>query len=139
VGQAYWPGYFETLREVLAPGGRACIQTIVIRDDLFDRYRRGTDFIQQYVFPGGMLPCPAALQQQVARAGLKIVGTLDFGPDYAHTLRHWRSAFLAQRDAVQAQGFDERFLRLWDFYLAYCEAAFDTGQTSVLQLTLAHA
>lgn len=139
VGRAYWPGYFSTLREVLAPGGRACVQSIVIRDDRFERYARGTDFIQRYVFPGGMLPSRQVLHEQAARAGLRVVGELDFGPDYAHTLRHWRRAFLAQLPQVRAQGFDERFVRLWDFYLAYCEAAFDTGQTSVLQVTLAHA
>ena len=139
VGRAYWPAYFQTLAATLAPGGRACVQSIVIRDDLFDRYARGSDFIQKHVFPGGMLPCPAEIHAQAGRAGLVVLRELAFGRDYATTLRLWRAAFLAQREPVLGQGFDERFVRLWDFYLAYCEAAFTTGQTNVVQYTLAHA
>lgn len=139
VGRAFWPGYFRTLADTLAPGGRACVQTIVIRDELFERYARGSDFIQKHVFPGGMLPCPAQVHALARQAGLVVVRELAFGADYATTLQHWRAAFLAQRDQVTAQGFDERFIRLWDFYLAYCEAAFSTGQTDVVQYTLAHA
>ncbi|WP_203561392.1 SAM-dependent methyltransferase [Ideonella livida] len=136
VGEAYWPGYFATLQRCLKPGGRACIQSITLREDLFDRYRRSTDFIQQYVFPGGMLPTPTAFEAAARRAGLRLERSLAFGPDYAETLRRWRHAFLTQEAQVRQQGYDERFLRLWEFYLAYCEAAFDEGSCNVMQFTL---
>lgn len=139
VGEAYWPAYFATLARCLAPGARACVQTIVIADDLFERYRRGTDFIQQYVFPGGMLPSRRAFEQQAARAGLRIVTRLSFGRDYAITLATWRARFVRQLEAVRALGFDERFVRTWDFYLAYCEAAFTEANTDVVQYTLCRA
>jgi cyclopropane-fatty-acyl-phospholipid synthase len=136
VGQAYWPTFFASVRQRLKPGGRACIQTITIRDELFERYRRGTDFIQQYVFPGGLLPSPAAFRQAAGQAGLRVVNEIAFGRDYAETLRHWRHRFMQQAQQVQAQGFDANFSRLWEFYLAYCEAAFDTNTTNVMQFTL---
>ena len=136
VGRAYWPGFFATLHSQLRPGGRACIQSITIRDDLFERYVRSTDFIQQYIFPGGLLPSPSAFRAAAARAGLRVVNELEFGPDYAETLRRWRQAFLQRADDVRAHGHDERFMRLWEFYLAYCEAAFTTGNTGVMQFTL---
>ncbi|MCX8114003.1 MAG: class I SAM-dependent methyltransferase, partial [Burkholderiaceae bacterium] len=136
VGEAYWPTYFDTLARCLKPGARACVQTIVIADALFDRYRRGTDFIQQYIFPGGMLPSPRAFEEHAARAGLEIVARLPFGRDYAITLASWRTRFTARLEAVRALGFDERFVRLWTFYLAYCEAAFAEGNTDVIQYTL---
>ncbi len=136
VGQAYWDGYFKTVHAKLKPGGRACIQTITIHDDLFERYSRNSDFIQQYIFPGGMLPSPSQFRAHAAKAGLRIVNELAFGQDYARTLRLWRDAFLRQEGAVRAQGFDTRFLRLWEFYLAYCEAAFAAGNTDVMQFTL---
>ena len=136
VGEQYWPSYFETLNRCLKPGGRACIQTIVIADDLFERYRTGTDFIQQYIFPGGMLPSPAAFRAQAERAGLRLVTELSFGRDYARTLATWRVTFMHQLDAVRGLGFDENFIRLWEFYLAYCEAAFAEGNTDVVQYTL---
>lgn len=136
VGRAYWPGYFAAVRDKLKPGGRACIQTITIRDDLFARYVRGTDFIQQHVFPGGLLPSPSAFCAAAQAAGLRVLNRLDFGADYAETLRRWRRAFLQREAAVHALGHDGRFLRLWEFYLAYCEAAFDHGSTGVSQFTL---
>ncbi len=139
VGEAYWPSYFETLKRCLAPRGRACVQTIVIADELFERYRSGTDFIQQYIFPGGMLPSPAAFKSAARRAGLEVVNEHAFGFDYARTLATWRERFHAQLDAVRALGFDERFVRIWDFYLAYCEAAFARRNTDVIQYTLVHA
>jgi cyclopropane-fatty-acyl-phospholipid synthase len=138
VGQAYWRGYFETLRACLKPGGLACIQSITIRDDLFERYVRSTDFIQQYIFPGGLLPSPSAFEAEARRAGFVVERTLRFGPDYAETLRRWRAAFLQRTPDVSRQGFDTRFLRTWEFYLAYCEAAFDEGNTDVMQFTLRH-
>jgi cyclopropane-fatty-acyl-phospholipid synthase len=139
VGEAYWPRYFETLARCLAPGGRAVVQTIVIDEALFDRYRRGTDFIQQYVFPGGMLPSTSAFERAARDAGLRVRERFAFGTDYARTLRLWREAFVARLHEVRAQGFDDRFVRTWLFYLAYCEAAFRMGNTDVVQFTLEHA
>ncbi|MEK8051549.1 cyclopropane-fatty-acyl-phospholipid synthase family protein [Ideonella sp. DXS22W] len=139
VGRDYWASWFDTVRRNLAPGGRACVQTITIRDDLFDRYVSGTDFIQQYIFPGGLLPSPAAFRAEAQRAGLVVEQELAFGRDYAETLRRWRADFLRQDEAVRAQGFDTRFVRTWEFYLAYCEAAFEAGNTDVMQFTLRHA
>ena len=136
VGHEYWRTYFQTLNACLKPGGHACIQTITIRDDLFPRYLRSTDFIQQYVFPGGLLPSPSAFEAEARRAGFVVENRLAFGRDYAETLRRWRDAFMAQLDTVQDLGFDARFQRIWTFYLAYCEAAFDTGNTDVIQFTL---
>jgi cyclopropane-fatty-acyl-phospholipid synthase len=137
VGQAYWPTYFATVARLLKSGGKACIQSIVIRDDLFERYLQSSDFIQQYIFPGGCLPSPQAVRQQARAQGLDVVNEMAFGVDYAETCRQWRHRFLAQRDAVQALGFDERFMRTWEFYLAYCEAGFRTGDIDVVQYTLA--
>jgi cyclopropane-fatty-acyl-phospholipid synthase len=139
VGREYWSSYFETVAAALKPGGLACIQSITIRDDLFDRYARSTDFIQQYIFPGGLLPSPSQFRAAAARAGLEVTAELAFGLDYAETLRRWRHAFLREEAAVRRQGFDTRFVRIWEFYLAYCEAAFATGSTDVIQFTLRHA
>jgi len=139
VGREYWPGYFEMIKSQLKPGGRACIQSITIRDDLFDRYVKSTDFIQQYIFPGGLLPSPREFRAAAANAGLTVVNELDFGLDYAETLRRWRDRFLSMDAPVRKLGFDTRFMRIWEFYLAYCEAAFATRNTSVMQFTLKHA
>ena len=136
VGREYWPSFFETVQRQLKPGGRACIQSITIRDDLFDRYVRSTDFIQQYIFPGGLLPCPSAFRAEARAAGLEVEHELAFGRDYAETLRRWRHDFLQREGQVRALGFDTRFMRTWEFYLAYCEAAFDAGNTDVMQFTL---
>ncbi len=136
VGQEYWPEYFDALAKNLKPGARACIQSITIRDDLFDRYARSTDFIQQYIFPGGMLPSETTFVQAARAAGLEVERTFSFGPDYAETLRRWRKPFFENEQAICQLGFDTRFMRTWDFYLCYCEAAFDTGNTNVVQFTL---
>jgi cyclopropane-fatty-acyl-phospholipid synthase len=136
VGRAYWPTYFQSVARLLKPGGRACIQSIVIDDALFDRYIAGTDFIQQYVFPGGCLPCPREVRAQAAAAGLEVIDELPFGPDYARTLQAWRERFLHEQEQVLQLGFDQRFLRIWEFYLAYCEAAFTGGNIDVVQYTL---
>jgi cyclopropane-fatty-acyl-phospholipid synthase len=136
VGREYWPGFFETLKKQLKPGGKACIQSITIRDDLFERYVKSTDFIQQYIFPGGLLPSPSAFREAAAKAGLKIVNELSFGEDYAETLKRWRESFLADEARVRRLGFDTRFMRIWEFYLGYCEAAFATANTGVMQFTL---
>ena len=136
VGQEYWPTYFQSVQRLLKPGGRACIQSIVIDDALFDRYTRSTDFIQQYIFPGGCLPCPREFRRQAQAAGLRVVDELAFGLDYAETLRRWHERFVAQRTHILQQGFDQRFLHIWEFYLAYCEAAFTMGNINLVQYTL---
>jgi cyclopropane-fatty-acyl-phospholipid synthase len=136
VGQEYWPTYFQAIGKLLKPGGKACVQSIVIDDALFDRYVKSTDFIQQYIFPGGCLPSPTEFRRQAELAGLKVIDELKFGPDYAETLRRWRHDFMAQESQVLTLGFDNKFLRTWEFYLAYCEAAFDEANTDVIQFTL---
>ncbi len=136
MGREYWGGYFATLSRQLKAGGHACIQSITIRDDLFERYVRGTDFIQQYIFPGGLLPSVSAFRAEAAKAGLEVVNELRFGADYAETLRRWRASFLQSDGPLRQLGFDTRFMRIWEFYLAYCEAAFATGNTDVVQFTL---
>ena len=136
VGREYWPTYFAAVAKLLKPGGQACIQSIVIDDALFERYIRSTDFIQQYVFPGGCLPSPARFRAEAERAGLQVVDQFAFGADYARTLQLWRDAFLHQHERVLQLGFDERFLRIWEFYLAYCEAAFAERNIDVVQFTL---
>ena len=136
VGRAYWPTYFQAVSRLLKPGGHACIQTIVIKDELFERYQQSTDFIQQYIFPGGCLPCPAEFRNQAEKAGLRVQDAFAFGPDYAETLRRWRKTFLERRAQITTLGFDKRFMRIWEFYLCYCEAAFDTGDINLMQYTL---
>ena len=138
VGERWWPTYFRTLQRLLAPAGRVVVQSITIRNDLFARYRRGTDFIQQHIFPGGMLPSPAAFGHGVAAAGLQLRDSLSFGHDYARTLGEWSANFEQQWPQIQALGFDERFRRLWRFYLAYCQAGFISGCTDVMQFELGH-
>ena len=136
VGREYWPTYFQAVARLLKPGGQACVQSIVIADDLFERYVSSTDFIQQYIFPGGCLPCPTEFRAQARAAGLEVVDEFSFGQDYAHTLRLWREQFMAQESRVLQLGFDKRFIRIWEFYLAYCEAAFAQANTDVVQYTL---
>ena len=137
VGEKYWPRYFATLRDRLVPGGRAALQVITIADDLFETYRKDVDFIQRYIFPGGLLPSPGRLRDQVRGAGLEWQGCESFGLHYAHTLKIWRRAFETAWPQVRALGFDERFRRMWRYYLAYCEAGFKTGRIDVLQAALA--
>ncbi len=139
VGERYWPGYFAAIRERLKPGGRAVVQTITIAESKFERYRRGTDFIQQYIFPGGMLPSQSRFGAEAAAQGLRLSAMHAFGADYAETLRRWHECFEKVAPQVQGLGFDGRFMRTWRFYLAYCEAGFRAGATDVVQATLAHA
>jgi cyclopropane-fatty-acyl-phospholipid synthase len=136
VGREYWPEYFATVSRLLKPGGHACIQSIVIADELFDRYISSTDFIQQYIFPGGCLPCPREFRAQAKAAGFEVVDEFSFGQDYARTLQLWREDFMAQESRVLQLGFDKRFIRIWEFYLGYCEAAFLEANTDVVQYTL---
>jgi cyclopropane-fatty-acyl-phospholipid synthase len=139
VGEKHWPEYFETLAKCLKLGGQACIQTIVIADQLFERYRRNTDFIQQYVFPGGMLPSRASFKEAAAKAGLQIKEEYAFGADYAKTLCIWRDNFNQKLREIRELGFDEAFIRLWNFYLMYCAAGFAERSIDVVQFTLSHS
>lgn len=136
VGEEYWPSFFSKVAEVLHPGGRAGLQIITIRDDLFDSYARRTDFIQRYIFPGGVLPSVTRLREQFDRAGLDLDGMEQFGEDYARTLNTWLQSFRQAWRDLQPLGFDERFRRMWEFYLAYCEAGFRTGRVNVAQFAL---
>lgn len=134
VGERFWPHYFTQVFQCLKPGGTAVIQTITIANERFEQYREGTDFIQQYIFPGGMLPSPAVLESHITAAGFSLEHHEDFGPDYAETLRRWRNAFEASLADIVLQGFDASFIRLWRFYLCYCEAAFDEAATGVVHV-----
>lgn len=137
VGEAYWPQFFDKLRDSLKPGGRAALQVITITDSLWERYRREVDFIQRYIFPGGMLPSPSALQSAASRAGFHWQGESSFGDHYAETLARWRERFLAAWPALANQDFDERFRRIWTYYLSYCEGGFREGRIDVRHVALA--
>ncbi len=136
VGREYWSEYFSTVSRLLKSGGCACIQAITIDDALFERYVKSTDFIQQYIFPGGCLPSPSEFCKAAQAAGLQVVDQFAFGQDYAETCRRWRADFLQRRADMQPLGFDEKFIRTWEFYLAYCEAAFEEKSIDVMQFTL---
>ncbi len=136
VGEQYWPQYFRSLADRLKRGGRAVVQTITIRDDLFASYRMRSDFIRHYVFPGGMLPSLQRFREEAERAGLKVIDQFAFGKDYARTLREWSSRMRATREQIIAMGHDEQFLRNWQYYLGICAAAFNTGRTNVVQIEL---
>ena len=136
VGESYWPSYFSKVQECLKDGAKASLQIITIKDELFPRYRKRADFIQRYIFPGGMLPGETVLHEQVDRAGLQQDSVFYFGPDYAETLRRWARRFEDHWGDIQAMGFDERFRRMWRFYLSYCEAGFDNGRINVGHFTL---
>lgn len=138
VGERWWPTYFRTLAKALKPGGRAVIQSITIGDELFADYRKGTDFIQQYIFPGGMLPSPSTFRAAAARQGLAVQDEHAFGEDYARTLAEWRHAFDRNWPRIAALGFDEPFRRLWRLYLCYCEAGFLAGNIDVFHFELTH-
>jgi cyclopropane-fatty-acyl-phospholipid synthase len=140
VGHRYLDGFFAVCDRVLRPGGRAAIQSITISDQIYDQYRRGFDWIRKYIFPGGHLPSLGAIQSSLARGTGLVVDRLDnIGDHYATTLRHWRRRFWMKIDDVRALGFDESFIRLWDFYLATCEAAFLHREIGDLQIQLSRA
>ncbi len=138
VGERHWPEYFHAIAKCLKAGGKACIQTIVIAEELFDRYRHNTDFIQQYVFPGGMLPSRKGFADLAAGAGLQVDAEFAFGSDYAKTLCLWRDSFNSKLQEITHLGFDEAFIRLWNFYLMYCAAGFSEKNIDVVQFTLSH-
>jgi cyclopropane-fatty-acyl-phospholipid synthase len=137
VGQKYWPVYFDVLRDRLKPGRQATLQIITVADHRWDVYRKGVDFIQKYIFPGGMLPSPKLLREQIGRAGLDLVGSMEFGESYSLTLRRWHECFDAEWEAIRTLGFDARFRRMWDYYLTSCAAAFHGGTCDVTQVTVA--
>ncbi|MAO03015.1 MAG: SAM-dependent methyltransferase [Citromicrobium sp.] len=139
VGEAYWPSYFQKIHESLDGSAKAALQIITIDDDLFRRYRKRTDFIQRYIFPGGMLPSEKALRESLSAAGLRFDAVHYFGQDYAKTLKLWAERFEEAWDRIQTFGFDERFRRLWRFYLSYCEAGFGNGRINVGQFQLSRA
>jgi len=136
VGEKYWPTYFDVVRERLKPGAQATLQIITIQDKRFEIYRKGVDFIQKYIFPGGMLPSPSVLRQEVQKAGLKFSGSIEFGESYSQTLRRWYDVFNDRWDAIKDMGFDDRFQRMWNFYLCSCAAAFHSGNCDVTQITV---
>lgn len=137
VGEQFWPQYFTQLRDRLMPGGLAGIQAITIQDRFFNAYRREVDFIQRYVFPGGMLPSPQVLKSLGEKFGVPVIRERIFGEDYAKTLATWRDNFRAAWPSLMPLGFDERFRRLWEYYLAYCEAGFLSGNIDVRQVVFA--
>ncbi len=136
VGEKYWPVYFKTVRDRLKPGKNATLQIITLQEKRFEMYRKGVDFIQKYIFPGGMLPSPTALRNEVVRAGLGLVGSLEFGESYSQTLRRWHENFNARWEDVARLGFDDRFRRMWSFYLTSCAGAFHYGKCDVTQITI---
>ena len=137
VGEKYWPAYFNTVHDRLRPGRHATLQIITVEDHRFDAYRKGVDFIQKYIFPGGMLPSPSALRQQVERAGMVVRNSFEFGDSYSQTLRRWHDRFNDRWDQVAGLGFDDRFRRMWNFYLTSCAGAFLVGNCNVTQITIA--
>ncbi len=136
VGEQYWPTYFSKVHACLKPGASAVVQTITIAEDAFDRYRETSDFIREYIFPGGMLVPVPRFVVDAGKAGLTAGEPFMFGIDYADTLSYWRERIDAVEPNVKALGFDEKFLRIWHFYLCYCEAGFRTGRTDVMQIQL---
>jgi cyclopropane-fatty-acyl-phospholipid synthase len=139
VGEHYWPQYFSTVADRLKRGGRAIIQTITIKDELFAGYRTRSDFIRHYVFPGGMLPSLARFCEEAEKAGLKFAGAFGFGKDYARTLREWLVRMQGAESAIRALGHDQQFLRNWEFYLGICAATFEVARTDVVQVELVKA
>jgi len=136
VGERYWPVYFQALRARLKPGRAATLQIITVEDKRFEGYRGRVDFIQKYIFPGGLLPSPSVLRREVEAAGLNVLNTFEFGQSYDQTLRRWADAFNAKWDEIAAMGFDDRFRRMWNYYLASCASSFRFGVCDVTQITV---
>ncbi|MBD0865918.1 MAG: class I SAM-dependent methyltransferase [Rhodobacteraceae bacterium] len=136
VGKQYWPVYFDTIRDRLRPGKNATLQIITVKDKRWEAYRKGVDFIQKHIFPGGMLPSPSVLRQHVEQAGLNFVRSIEFGKSYDLTLRRWHENFNAKWDQIADMGFDDRFRRMWNFYLTSCASAFHSATCDVTQMTI---
>jgi cyclopropane-fatty-acyl-phospholipid synthase len=139
VGERYWPAYFDALRARLKPAGRAVLQVITIAEERFESYRRAPDFIQRYIFPGGMLPTNSIMLHEIARAGLRLQSLETFGASYARTLAEWRVRFIRAWPDIAAMGFPERFRRMWEYYLHYCEGGFRAGAIDVGLWQIVHA
>lgn len=138
VGEQYWKAYFDKIKELLAQNGKAVIQTITIDDNRFEAYKNGNDVIRSSIFPGGMLPSPSRFAEEATKAGLKITNSFAFGLDYARTLEIWLKEFDEKKAQILALGYDEKFIRLWRFYLSACIAGFQTKRTDVMQIELRH-
>ncbi len=136
VGEKYWPTYFQTVHDCLKPGKRASLQVITMSNELFPKYRKTVDFIQKHIFPGGMLPSPTTLRQQIDLSGLKFVNSTEFGESYSITLRRWHDTFNERWNEIAPLGFDQRFKNMWNFYLTSCAAGFHAGTTDVTQVTM---
>jgi cyclopropane-fatty-acyl-phospholipid synthase len=136
VGQKYWPTYFSSVRNCLKPGKNATLQIITVEDSRWEVYNRGVDFIQKYIFPGGMLPSPSVLRKEIETAGLHVAQSIEFGESYSQTLRRWHETFNEKWEQVAKLGFDDRFRRMWNFYLTSCASTFHGGQCDVTQITI---
>ena len=136
VGEKYWPVYFDKIKQCLKPGKQATLQIITIQDARWEVYRKSVDFIQKYIFPGGMLPSPSVLRKEIHKAGLSVQHSIEFGKSYSQTLRRWFEVFNNKWDNISAMGFDDRFRRMWNFYLTSCAATFESGNCDVTQITL---
>ncbi|MEL7461139.1 MAG: cyclopropane-fatty-acyl-phospholipid synthase family protein [Pseudomonadota bacterium] len=136
VGEKYWPVYFETVRERLKPGKAGTFQIITVEERRWEAYRKGVDFIQKYIFPGGMLPAPNVLRAEIERSGLNVLRSIEFGESYSQTLRRWHDTFNQRWEDVSLLGFDDRFRRMWNFYLTSCAATFSSGTCDVTQITV---
>jgi cyclopropane-fatty-acyl-phospholipid synthase len=136
VGEKYWPVYFQTVRDRLKPGANATFQIITVADRRWEVYKRGVDFIQKFIFPGGMLPAPKVLRAEVEKAGLAVARSIEFGPSYSQTLRRWHQTFNDRWDEIALQGFDDRFRRMWNFYLTSCASTFESRNCDVTQITV---
>jgi cyclopropane-fatty-acyl-phospholipid synthase len=136
VGEKYWPTYFSNVHARLKSGKNATLQIITVHDDRFESYRKGVDFIQKYIFPGGMLPSPSALRREVEKAGMQVQGSIEFGKSYSQTLRRWYDVFNGTWAESSKMGFDDRFRRMWNFYLTSCAGAFEGGICDVTQITV---
>jgi len=138
VGEKYWPSYFDTLKRNLSAGGRVMLQAITVPDSFFETYRTSSDYIRQYVFPGGMLLSDQMIAAQARAAGLQVKNSFAFGEDYSKTCRIWAQRLAAQKRKITEQGYDEGFFRNWQYYLEICAASFAIGHTNVVQVELAH-
>ncbi|MEM0945866.1 MAG: cyclopropane-fatty-acyl-phospholipid synthase family protein [Pseudomonadota bacterium] len=136
VGEKYWPVYFDRVRACLKPGSNATLQIITVKDERWEAYRKGVDFIQKFIFPGGLLPAPKVLRLQVERAGLEVARSFEFAESYSQTLRRWHDTFNARWDEISALGFDDRFRRMWNLYLTSCASGFQSRNCDVTQITV---
>ncbi len=136
VGEKYWPVYFDQVKSCLKPGRNATLQIITVKDERWEAYRKGVDFIQKFIFPGGLLPAPRVLRAEVEKSGLEVARSFEFADSYSQTLRRWHDTFNARWDEISALGFDERFRRMWNLYLTSCASGFQSRNCDVTQITV---